>query len=203
MPVWSTGLRGGFSGTLWLRRACLTCQPVGGIWRTGTARTTQLPLLHGLPSPRRPSSSPSSQWHEERGLICGFDQQGQARAGYPIQERTTVRGLPSHPALVHRPWKRSPWRGENPFLAGSPVRPTALCGSRLSIVRAGEARWKRPSTGCCPGYVQAPTSTIPMPCTTALAAGGGSGLPRRRTGDNRTGSTITCLPRRSAASARF
>ena len=28
---------------------------------------------------------PLFQWHEERGLICGFDQQGPARAGYPIQ----------------------------------------------------------------------------------------------------------------------
>ena len=28
---------------------------------------------------------PLFQWHEERGLLCGFDQQGPARAGYPIQ----------------------------------------------------------------------------------------------------------------------
>ncbi len=28
---------------------------------------------------------PLFQWHEERGLTCGFDQQGPARAGYPIQ----------------------------------------------------------------------------------------------------------------------
>jgi len=28
---------------------------------------------------------PLFQWHQERGLICGFDQQGPARAGYPIQ----------------------------------------------------------------------------------------------------------------------
>jgi hypothetical protein len=28
---------------------------------------------------------PLFQWHEERDLICGFDQQGPARAGYPIQ----------------------------------------------------------------------------------------------------------------------
>jgi hypothetical protein len=28
---------------------------------------------------------PLFRWHEERGLLCGFDQQGPARAGYPIQ----------------------------------------------------------------------------------------------------------------------
>ncbi len=28
---------------------------------------------------------PLFQWHEQRGLICGFDQQGPGRAGYPIQ----------------------------------------------------------------------------------------------------------------------
>src|SRR5260370_27486622 len=28
---------------------------------------------------------PLFQWHEEHGLTCGFDQQGPARAGYPIQ----------------------------------------------------------------------------------------------------------------------
>ncbi len=28
---------------------------------------------------------PVYEWHEQRGLICGFDQQGPARAGYPIQ----------------------------------------------------------------------------------------------------------------------
>lgn len=28
---------------------------------------------------------PLYEWHEQRGLICGFDQQGPARAGYPIQ----------------------------------------------------------------------------------------------------------------------
>ncbi len=28
---------------------------------------------------------PLSQWHEQRDLTCGFDQQGPARAGYPIQ----------------------------------------------------------------------------------------------------------------------
>ena len=28
---------------------------------------------------------PLFQWHEQRGLLCGFDQQGPARAGYPIQ----------------------------------------------------------------------------------------------------------------------
>jgi hypothetical protein len=28
---------------------------------------------------------PLFHWHEERGLLCGFDQQGPARAGYPLQ----------------------------------------------------------------------------------------------------------------------
>lgn len=28
---------------------------------------------------------PLFEWHESRGLICGFDQQGPARAGYPVQ----------------------------------------------------------------------------------------------------------------------
>ncbi len=138
---------------------------------------------------------PLFQWHEERGLTCGFDQQGPARAGYPIQSvqfyadypRTTA-GTPPLAAITMARRKSTPrWL----TCTTGPA-----CGSRRFTVRAGEARWKKPSTGCCHGYVQVPTSTIPMRCTTALVGGGGSGLPHRRTGDNRTGSTIPCLPRR-------
>nr|MDQ3328850.1 hypothetical protein [Chloroflexota bacterium] len=31
---------------------------------------------------------PLHEWHEQRGLLCGFDQQGPARAGFPLQTVT-------------------------------------------------------------------------------------------------------------------
>ena len=170
MPVWSTGFAEAF-------QACcdydvLPHLPV--LWEEYGEQAQR--VRHDYHSTRSALAEaaffkPLFQWHEEHGLTCGFRPARSGSRWLSHSGRTTLCGLPSHPPLVHRSWKRSPWRCKNTLLAGSPLRPIRVCGSKPSIVRAGEAPWKRPSTGCCPGYVQAPTYTIPMRRTTALVAG--------------------------------
>ena len=84
MPVWSTGFAEAF-------QACcdydvLPHLPV--LWEEYGEQAQR--VRHDYHSTRSALAEaaffkPLFQWHEEHGLTCGFDQQGQARAGYPIQ----------------------------------------------------------------------------------------------------------------------
>ena len=85
----------------------------------------------------------------------------------------------------------------------SPITTTGRgCGSSPSTPRAGAGRWRRPSTGCCPGSARGRTSTTRTRPTTRRARAGGNGRRPRRTGASRTGGTTSRSPAPSPGCAR-
>lgn len=144
---------------------------------------------------------PLAAWHAEHGLLNGCDQQDPARAGHPVEgvelyaDYTRTHRWFSAPGSDHHGDARV--HSSSPTCTAGPVR-----GSRRSTPAAGAARWRRRSTGCCPGCGRGPTSTTRTRSTTRRGPAGGSGRRRRPTGASRTGGTTGSSPTRSPACAR-
>lgn len=84
MPTWSQD----FAGEFETRRGYDLVPRLAALWEEYGDEAKR--LRHDYHAIRAAISEetffkPLFDWHEERGLICGFDQQGPARAGYPIE----------------------------------------------------------------------------------------------------------------------